>query len=176
MKRLIGPFLMLMAAGCSTKPVDLSGQWSREAEEPAMFLSGIETIDIRQDSTFTVTNTMLFNHADSALTCSMNMVISVEGKWGRTNQGDFLMKYSPETVKIDADSTSFRLKAAKANVEIPAEVAAATYSELVKGVADYYSAGYSSIAANGGMLLMSPQIIDSQLYARIGGNVVSWKR
>ena len=175
MKRYIGAILILFAAGCATKPTDLSGQWCREVEEPAMFLSGIEAINIRPDSTFTVFNTMAFNHADSALICSLNLKISVEGKWDRTNQGDFLMKYAPETLKIDADSTSFRLKAAKTNVEIPAGVAATTYNELVNGVAYYYSSGYGSIAANGGMLLISPQIIDSQLYARIEGETVCWE-
>lgn len=176
MRRLIGPVIMLIAAGCASKPVDLCGQWSRSAEEPTLFLSGVETIDIRKDSTFIVTNTMLFNHSDSALMCSLKLKINVQGKWNTTTRGDILMIYTPETVKIDADSTSFILKAAKGNREISPDLIDSTYHKLVGGVSEYYRSGYTSISANGGMLLESPEIIDSQLYARIGNEIVSWKQ
>ena len=50
-----------------------------------------------------------------------------------------------------------------------------TFNELIKTIEDYYVQGYTSITMNGGLILQSPQIIDSQLYARIGGETVSWE-
>ena len=155
---------------------DLTGRWSREAEEPAMELSGIETIEILPDSTFSVPNRMLFAHSDTALSSSLNVTISVNGTWNRTNQGDLLMIYNPQTVSVDADSTSFTLDMKKADTAIPAEMTAETYADLINRIKGYYTQGYGSISANGGMLLQEPQVIDSTLYARIGPETVTWSR
>ena len=173
---IAGALMAALATGCTSRQTDFCGQWSREAEEPLISLKGIETIDLRTDSTFKVSNKMLFSHSDSNLCCRMNMTVRVEGRWDRTNQGDLLMHYRTESLTVDPDSASFSLEATKAGVEVPAEIAAATYSELIDGVTNYYKAGYQTISDGGGMMLMMPQVIDSQLYARIGGQTVSWEK
>lgn len=176
MKRLMPLSFLLFVTGCTSSPADLTGRWSRQAEEPAMELSGIETIEILPDSTFKVTNKMLFAHSDSVLNSSLNVTVSVYGTWDRTNQGDLLMLYNPQTVSIDADSTSFTLYMKKADKEIPAEMTAEIYVDLITRINSYYTQGYTSISANGGMLLQAPAVIDSCLYARIGPETVSWTR
>ncbi|MDE6534436.1 MAG: hypothetical protein K2K82_00320 [Muribaculaceae bacterium] len=176
MKRLMPLSFLLFVAGCSVSQPDLTGRWSRQAEEPAMELSGTEIIEILPDSTFKVTNRMLFAHNDSDLNSFLNVKVSVYGTWDRTNQGDLLMLYNPQTVSVDADSTSFTLNMKKADKEIPAEIAAETYADLITRIKGYYTQGYGSISANGGMLLQAPQVIDSTLYARIGSEIVTWSR
>lgn len=176
MNRLI-PFVLLLplfAWSCSLSPTDPTGRWSREAQEPAMSLSGLETLEIFPDSTFRVTNQMLFAHTDTALECQLNMTINADGIWSHNNQGDLLMIYNPQSVTVEADSTSFSLSTNKPEKEIPAEMLAETFSGIISNVKNYYTQGYTSISANGGMLLMSPQIIDSCLYARIGSETVCW--
>lgn len=167
--------LTLLAAACTTSHSDLSGNWTREAEEPAMFLKGSETLAINRDSTFSVTNAMLFSHADSALDCSMNLLITANGTWSRTNQGDLLLRYDAESVKVVPDSTSFRFVLAEADTEMPAEASNEMFNGLVDGITAYYTNGYASISAAGGMLFTSPQIIENRLFAQINGNTLSWE-
>lgn len=173
MKRLLPIALLLGAAGCTHVPADLTGSWTREAEEPAMELRGTETLTIRPDSTFTIANRMIFAHADTALTCSLNVTINVGGQWGRTNQGDLLLSYSPQTIAVEPDSASFRLTA---KVDLPQEIIAQTYGDLLSHITNYYTQGYTAISGNGGLLLTSPQITDSCLYARINSEVITYRQ
>ena len=176
MNRLIPISLLMLAAGCTSAPADLSGHWHREAQEPAMSLAGTETLEFLPDSTFIIMNQMLFSHADTALSCSLNLTINTVGTWSRNNQNDVLLLYCADSVRIEPDSTSFILHVKGADTELPSEMIEETFSDLISRINEYYTQGYSAISANGGILLMSPQIIDSCLYARIGTETFCWTR
>lgn len=167
---------LLTVSACVKHSPDLTGLWVREIDEPQMFMSGEELMAIYRDSTLFLTNTMKFDHKDSTLQCTMDVTVRIDGYWTKNDDGDLMMHYNPETLTVSADSSGFNIFATEANVNVPNDIAELTYNELKKGIVSYYYSGYSSLAASGGLTLMSPQIIESLLYANVGSETIIWEK
>ncbi len=163
-----------MALSCGSADTDYTGVWSREAEEPGLFLKGSETLTLRPDSTFSITNLMVFSHNDSALDCRLILNISATGHWVKTDNEDLSLNYSLESLEVNPDTSSFRLRALRDSGIISSEISEKMISDLTSGIKDYYHAGYSSFNSAGGMVLKSPEIVENQLFAILNGSTLGW--
>lgn len=173
------PLLSLMIIAsltcCSTSVSDLVGSWSREVDEPALNLSGIETMEFHADSTFRAVNKMAFLYSDSIYRCSMAVIISQPGTWSMTGHNAANIHYSSAQFTADSVPGSFKLE-----VLTPAQESDTMpdflRNSLLQGIADYYSSSYTAIDAIGGLTLQNIQTTPDSLSATIASKPVTWKK
>lgn len=164
-----------LTVGCSYAKIDPTGQWTREAVEPAANLSGTEILEFRHDSIVIVTNNMTFAHKDSLISCKLTLTITADGTWSLNKNSDIILQYDSATVAVKGDFNSFILNSAN-HTELPAEIITKTYDDICREITGYYKYGYGSISQAGGIWLTAPRITETEMSALINETPVKWVR
>lgn len=173
MRKLLFLMVLPLILSCG-RQCDVVGKWTRFSEEPSMFLRGEEILEFKADSTFSMVNVMQFEHSDSALRCSAPFTIAGVGRWYKRHNGDIVMVYSPDEVKVETDPDKYLLTATVDSVEIADSIADNMRNELIESFRSYYSEGFDNINKQGGLVLKDPKVTRDGLYSTIGGAVISW--